>query len=287
MTSAVQSLLELLDLENIEANIFRGGSSDEDRQRVFGGQVMGQALVAAQRTVDDDRTAHSLHGYFLRPGDPNVPILYEVDRIRDGRSFTTRRVVAIQHGRAIFNMSVSFQVAESGAEYQMDMSQIPGPDELMSWADYIESLRDQMPADMLAWQDRSRPIETRPVDLHPPFEPWFRNPPRQQIWFRAAEAVPADLALQQALVTYAVDMWLLDCSTFPHGFEFRDPTMQMASLDHAMWFLRPFRADEWLLIDAECVSTAGSRGLNQSRIYTQDGRLVASANQEGLIRQRV
>ncbi len=285
MTAAVQALLELLDLENIEVNIFRGASSDEDRQRVFGGQVMGQALVAAQRTVEQDRPAHSLHGYFLRPGDPAVPILYEVDRIRDGRSFTTRRVVAIQHGRPIFNMSVSFQTLEEGAEYQIDMADIAGPDELTSWTDYLHLIRDQMPAAMLAWQQRPRPIETRPLDLHPPFEPWLRNPPRQQIWFRSAGALPPDLAVQQALVTYAVDMWLLDCSTLPHGFQFSDPGMQMASLDHAMWFHRPFRADEWLLIDAECVSTSGSRGFNQSRIYSQDGRLVASATQEGLIRQ--
>jgi acyl-CoA thioesterase-2 len=281
----VTELLALLDLEPIEVNIFRGRSPDEDRQRVFGGQVMGQALVAAQRTVDDDRHVHSLHGYFLRPGDPNVPILYEVDRIRDGRSFTTRRVVAIQHGQAIFNMSVSFHVIEEGEEYHLPMPDVPPPEQLTGWADYLATISDEIPEDMAHWFSQPRPIETRPVKLHHPFKPVIEDPPVNQLWFRAAEQVPDDPALQQAILTYAVDMWLLDCSTFPHGYQFSDPNMQMASLDHSMWFLRPFRADEWLLLDAECIATSGARGMNRSNIYTAEGRLVASANQEGLIRR--
>ena len=281
----VADLLELLDLEPIEVNIFRGRSPDEDRQRVFGGQVMGQALVAAQRTVDDDRQAHSLHSYFLRPGDPTVPILYEVDRIRDGRSFATRRVVAIQHGRAIFNMSVSFHVHETSDEYHLPMPTVAGPDELVGWTEYLATIQDDIPEEMAHWFNRPRPIETRPVKVHHPFKPVFEDPPINQLWFRAASAVPDDQALQQALLTYAVDMWLLDCSTMPHGYQFSDPQMQMASLDHSMWFLRPFRADDWLLLDAECIATAGARGMNRANIYSSDGRLVATANQEGLMRR--
>ncbi len=286
MTSAVQQVIDLLDLESIEVNIFRGRSPDEDRQRVFGGQVMGQALVAAQRTVDDARRAHSLHGYFLRPGDPTVPILYEVDRIRDGRSFATRRVVGVQHGRAIFNMSVSFQLEEPGAEFQLTMPNVAPPEELVDWSDYMLTLRDELPAHMVSWYERPRPIETRPVELHHPLSRERRDPPNQQIWFRASAPVPDDLALHQAVLTYAVDMWLLDCSTLPHGVHFNDPDIQMASLDHTMWFLRPFRSDEWMLLDAECISTSASRGLNRSNIYTASGALVASASQEGLIRRR-
>ena len=286
MSDAVAELLKILDLEPIEVNIFRGYCPDEERQRVFGGQVMAQALVAAQRTVGEDRQAHSLHGYFLRPGDPNAPILYDVDRIRDGKSFTTRRVVAIQHGRAIFNMAASFQVAEEGAVYQMPLPDAPKPEELTSWGDYLASIIDDVPEDAQYWFKRPRPIETRPVKLHHPMKPNVEDPPRQLIWFRTASEVPDDPALQQALLTYAVDMWLLDCSVLAHGYRFGDPDFQAASLDHAMWFQRPFRADEWLLLDAECISTGGARGLNRSNIYTQSGELVAAANQEGLIRIR-
>ena len=283
---AVADLLDILDLERIEVNIFRGHCPDEDRQRVFGGQVMAQSLVAAQRTVDDDRVAHSLHGYFLRPGDPNAPILYDVDRIRDGRSFTTRRVVAIQHGRAIFNMAASFQVTEPGGVYQMPMPDVPNPGELTPWADYLATIVDDFPPEAEAWFNRPRPIETRPVKLHHPLKGHVEHPPRQFIWFRTASPVGDDPALHQALALYAVDMWLLDCSVLAHGYRFGDPDFQAASLDHAMWFQRPFRADQWLLLDAEAVSTGGARGLNRSTIFSVDGDLVASANQEGLIRMR-
>ncbi len=286
MNEAVTDLLGILDLEPIEVNIFRGYCPEEERQRVFGGQVMAQALVAAQRTVDTDRVAHSLHGYFLRPGDPNAPILYDVDRIRDGKSFTTRRVVTIQHGRAIFNMSASFQVAEDGANYQMALPDVSGPEELTSWGDYLTTIADDLPTDASDWLNRPRPIETRPTRLLHPMKANVEDPPRQFIWFKAASEVPDDPGLQQVLLTYAVDMWLLDCSVLAHGFRFGDPDFQAASLDHAMWFQRPFRADEWLLLDAECISTGGARGLNRSNIYTQSGELVASANQEGLIRMR-
>jgi acyl-CoA thioesterase-2 len=283
---AVADLLNILDLERIEVNIFRGYCPDEERQRVFGGQVMAQSLVAAQRTVENGSLAHSLHGYFLRPGDPNAPILYDVDRIRDGRSFTTRRVVAIQHGRAIFNMAASFQIDEGGAVYQMTLPEVPDPDELTPWSDYLGSILDELPAEAKAWYGRPRPIETRPAKLFHPLEATIEDPPRQFIWFRTAAPVTDDPALHQALALYAVDMWLLDCSVLAHGFRFGDPNFQGASLDHAMWFQRPFRADDWLLLDAECISTGGARGLNRSNIFTRDGRLVASANQEGLIRMR-
>ena len=286
MNTAVSDLLGILDLEPIEVNIFRGYCPEEERQRVFGGQVMAQALVAAQRTVDADRIAHSLHGYFLRPGDPNAPILYDVDRIRDGKSFTTRRVVAIQHGRAIFNMSASFQIVEDGAAYQMPLPDVPGPDELTPWSDYLDTIVDEIPSDMAEWFNRPRPIETRPTKLLHPMKANIEDPPRQFVWFKAASEVPDDPGLQQALLTYAVDMWLLDCSVLAHGYRFGDPDFQAASLDHAMWFQRPFRADEWLLLDAECISTGGARGLNRSNIYTRSGELIASANQEGLIRMR-
>lgn len=286
-TPEVQDLLDLLDLESIELNIFRGESPAEDRQRVFGGQVMAQALVAAQRTVSSDRPAHSLHGYFLRPGDPDVPILYDVDRIRDGRTFTTRRVVAIQHGRPIFNISVSFQKVEPGATFQVEMPAVPPPENLVLWSDYLRGITESMPKEMRVWLDRPRPIETAPLVLRNPFEPpGAVMPPKQQVWFRASSEVPGDIGLQQALLTYAVDMWLLDCSVMAHGYRFDDANFQAASLDHAMWFHRPFRADQWLLLDAECISTSGARGFNRSNVFSRDGDLVASATQEGLIRVR-
>ncbi len=286
MTAAddVGHLLRLLDLEAIDDNIYRGSQSGEDRQRVFGGQVLGQALVAAQRTVEVPRLAHSLHGYFLRPGDPTIPIVYEVDRIRDGKSFTTRRVVAIQHGRAIFNMAVSFQVPEDGAEYQLEMPEVPSPDQLQSWTEFLASIDPHPDFDIRLWTDRPYPIDSRPVN---PIAPWATpavQPPRQQLWFRTSGAVPNDPGLHQAIITYAVDMWLLDCSTMAHGLSYLDPHYQVASLDHAMWFQRPVRADEWLLLDAEAVSTSGARGINRAAIYSADGTLVATAHQEGLIR---
>jgi acyl-CoA thioesterase-2 len=277
---AVDDLIALLDLEPIEVNIFRGLSPDVKVQRVFGGQVAGQALVAAARTVDAAFAVHSLHAYFLRPGDPTVPILFEVDRIRDGRSFTTRRVVAIQHGRAIFNLSASFHLAESGFEHQLPMPKgVPGPDELPDfharWAPFAESLGE--------WYERPRPIDTRHVDWNPS-DRSESLPPHQQVWIRADGRLPDDPVLHTCVLTYASDMTLLDTARLPHGRSFEDDNVMMASLDHAMWFHRPFRADEWLLYDQDTPSASGARGLARGLIYTASGDLVTSVVQEGLIR---
>jgi acyl-CoA thioesterase-2 len=276
---AVDDLVQLLDLEPIEVNIFRGLSPDEDRQRVFGGQVAGQALVAAARTVEPGRSVHSLHAYFLRPGDPTVPILYEVDRIRDGRSFTTRRVVAIQHGKAIFNLQSSFQVPEDGLEHQDPMPETPGPEELPDFKERMEPYS----ASMGDWYHRPRAIDTRHVDWNPPdrHEPL---PPHQRVWLRADGRLPDDPVLHTCVLTYASDMTLLDTALLPHGGSWNNPSLFMASLDHAMWFHRPFRADEWLLYDQDSPSTSGGRGLARGLIWTADGRLAASVVQEGLIR---
>jgi acyl-CoA thioesterase-2 len=276
---AVDGLVRLLDLEPIEVNLFRGVSPDEERQRVFGGQVAGQALVAAARTVEPGRAVHSLHAYFLRPGDPTVPILYEVDRIRDGRSFTTRRVVAVQHGRAIFNVQASFQVHEDGLEHQSPMPEAPRPEDLPDFkermAPYQEELGD--------WYLRPRPIDTRHADWNPPDrrEPL---PPHQRVWLRADGRLPDDPVLHACVLTYASDMTLLDTALLPHGGTFGDAGMFMASLDHAMWFHRPFRADEWLLYSQDTPTASEGRGLGRGLIYTADGRLAVSVVQEGLIR---
>jgi len=280
MTAALDDLVKLLDLEPIEVNIFRGLSPDESRQRVFGGQVAGQALVAAARTVADDRQVHSLHGYFLRPGDPAVPILYEVDRIRDGRSFTTRRVVGIQHGRAIFNLQASFHVQESGLDHQLPMPDGPDPESLPDFKSRLERYRDMLGE----WYERPRPIDTRYVEGDPIGRRHRTPQPRQRVWMRADGELPDDPVLHACVVTYASDMTLLDTTLLPHGVGWADDSVQMASLDHAMWFHRPFRADEWLLYDQITPSTFGSRGLASGSIFTRDGRLVVSVMQEGLIR---
>ena len=277
--AAVDALCALLDLEPIEVNIFRGVSPDEQRQRVFGGQVAGQALVAATRTVEPGRDVHSLHAYFLRPGDPTVPILYEVDRIRDGRSFTTRRVVAIQHGKAIFNLQASFQVPEAGGlEHQAPMPEVPPPEELPDFttrmAPYAEAMGD--------WFHRPRPIDMRYVDWNPPDrrEPL---PPYQRVWLRADGTLPDDPVLHACVLTYASDMTVLDTALLPHGGNVSEQLF-MASLDHAMWFHRPFRADEWLLYDQDTPSASGGRGLGRGSIFTHDGHLAVTVVQEGLIR---
>jgi acyl-CoA thioesterase-2 len=277
--SAVDALVKLLDLEPIEVNIFRGVSPDEERQRVFGGQVAGQALVAAARTVEPNRSVHSLHAYFLRPGDPTVPILYEVDRIRDGRSFTTRRVVAIQHGRAIFNLAASFQVPEEGLEHQDPMPEVVGPDTLPDFkerlAPYKETLGD--------WYNWPRPIDTRHVDWAPP-DRTHALPPLQRVWLRADGQLPDDPVLHACVLTYASDMTLLDTTLLPHPGHWQDPSLFMASLDHAMWFHRPFRADEWLLYSQDTPSASAGRGLGRGLIFTADGKLAVTVVQEGLIR---
>ena len=279
---AVDGLVRLLDLEPIEVNLFRGVSPPENRQRVFGGQVAGQALVAAARTVDPmQRSVHSLHAYFLRPGDPTVPILYQVDRIRDGKSFTTRRVVAIQHGLAIFNLQASFQATEPGLDYQMPFPEgIPDPESLRTFHERMEPHR----AKLGDWIDQPRPIDLRYVDMAP-MERAGRIATTQQVWLRVNGVLPDDPVLHACLLTYASDMTLLDTVGLPHGLDWDDEDVQMASLDHAMWFHRPFRADGWLLYDQHTPSTSNARGLATGSIYTQAGDLAVSVVQEGLIRR--
>jgi acyl-CoA thioesterase-2 len=278
--TALDDLLKILDLEAIEVNIFRGVSPDENRQRVFGGQVAGQALVAATRTVETGRHVHSLHAYFLRPGDPSLPILYEVDRIRDGKSFTTRRVVAIQHGRAIFNLQASFHVQEPGDDYQPPMPHsVPPAESLPDFRTRMAPYKDKIGE----WYDRPRPIDLRHVG-DDPFQREGNPTFGQQVWLRADGRLPDDPTLHACIVTYASDMTLLDTTILPFGLSFETTTMQMASLDHAMWFHRPFRADEWLLYDQHPISTGGARGLAGGAIYTADGALAISVVQEGLVR---
>jgi len=280
MQQAVDDLIALLDLEAIEVNIFRGTSPDVEAQRVFGGQVAGQALVAAARTVDDDRSVHSLHAYFLRPGDPTVPILYEVDRIRDGRSFTTRRVVAIQHGKAIFNLHASFHVHEAGLEHEDPMpADVARPETLPDfrerWAPWADMLGD--------WYERDRPIDTRTADWQP-LDRTRPLPPHQHVWLRADGVLPDDPVLHACILTYASDMTLLDTTLLPHAVGAVEKDVMMASLDHAMWFHRPFRADEWLLYAQDSPSASGGRGLGRGSIFTSEGHLAVTVVQEGLIR---
>ncbi|MEY2419836.1 MAG: acyl-CoA thioesterase [Actinomycetota bacterium] len=278
---ALDDLIALLDLERIEVNIFRGQSPDENRQRVFGGQVAGQALVAAGRTVQEsvrpgepERHVHSLHAYFLRPGDPTTPIIYEVDRIRDGRSFTTRRVNAIQHGKAIFTLSASFQVAEEGLDHAAAIPPgLPDPEGLPDFKTRMEPYKEQMGD----WYSRPRTIDLRFID---PVE----NSPTQRLWFRADGKLTDDALLHVCVVTYASDMTLLDSIFSAHDLKWEDGNIMGASLDHAMWFHRPFRADEWMLYDQFSPSASGARGLAEGRIFTQDGRLAVSVVQEGLVR---
>ncbi|QRM29661.1 acyl-CoA thioesterase II [Microvirga sp. VF16] len=284
MSRAVTDLLSILDLEQLEVNLFRGQSPKSGWQRVFGGQVIGQALVAATRTVDG-RHPHSLHCYFMLPGDPKVPIIYEVDRIRDGKSFTTRRVLAIQHGQAIFSMSASFHLDEEGFAHQADMPKVPGPDELPSEEEVKGGLILQMPEPMRAYYERERPLEIRPVEINRYLS---RDPgePRFHVWIKTTGRLPDNPAIHQCVLAYASDMTLLDTSLIPHGRTVFEPSIQPASLDHAMWFHRPFRADEWLLYAQDTPSAGGARGFSRGLIFKQDGTLVASVAQEGLIRER-
>ncbi len=277
MQTALDDVVEILDLEAIEVNIFRGRSPDDDRQRIFGGQVAGQALVAAARTVEQG-SVHSLHAYFLRAGDPKTPLLYEVDRIRDGRSFTTRRVVAIQHGKAIFQLAASFHVAEDGFEHSDPMPQAPDPETLASLAQSSSSKSSSAWDRMQALMD-IRYVTTRPLDRSGPL------PPDQLVWMRANGTLGDDPVLHTCLLTYASDLTLLDTTLTPHGTSAANPSVMMASLDHAMWFHGPFRADEWLLYDQHTPAASGARGLATGRVFTRDGRLVASVVQEGLIRR--
>jgi acyl-CoA thioesterase II len=284
MSRAIDDLLAILDLEQLEHNLYRGRSPQVGWQRVFGGQVIGQALVAACRTVED-RHPHSLHAYFLLPGDPKVPIIYEVERLRDGRSFTTRRVKAIQHGQAIFAMSVSFQRGEPGLDHQARMPDVPRPEDLPDEAQIKAGVMPQMPDPVRAYYERERPIELRPVEFkrylsREPMEPAFN------VWIRATGRLPDSPAIHQCVLAYASDMTLLDSSLIAHGRTVFDGSIQAASLDHALWFHRPFRADEWLLYAQDSPSASGARGFSRGLIFSRDGTLVASVAQEGLVRDR-
>ncbi|MEM7619418.1 MAG: acyl-CoA thioesterase II [Pseudomonadota bacterium] len=284
MSIAIENLLNLLNLETLEHNLFRGNSPQEGWQRVFGGQVIAQALVAATRTIED-RMVHSLHGYFLQAGDPKVPIIYEVERIRDGKSFSTRRVVAIQHGRAIFFLSASFHKHEPGLTHQIEMPDVPQPETLPSEEDLKKQFINTLPANIKAYWERERPIEMRFVD----FSRYLGDKPRdpkQYIWIKATGKMPDDQALHNCVLAYASDFSLLDTSLIAHGRTLFDPTLMMASLDHALWFHRPFRADQWLLYAQDSPSSSGARGFSRGSIFDSEGNLIASVAQEGLIREK-
>ena len=282
--TAIGELLTILDLEKLEHNLFRGRSPNVEWQRVFGGQTIAQALVAAQRTVEPDRHVHSLHGYFMLPGDTKVPIVYEVDRIRDGGSFTTRRVVAIQHGQAIFSLEASFQVEERGLDHQMPMPRdVPEPDTLMSQRALLEKFGEAVPDGIRRYWERDRPIEMRPVMLKH-YTSREKLDPQQNMWIRTTGPVPADRRIQAAVLAYLSDMTLLDTSTFAHGRAIFDRDIQAASLDHAMWFHRPCALDDWLLYAQDSPSSQGARGFTRGSLFSRDGTLIASVAQEGLIR---
>ncbi len=285
MSDVLEELIALLSLEKLEEDLFRGPSQDLGWGTVFGGQVLGQALSAAAQTVPAARPVHSLHGYFLRPGDVRKPIVYKVDRIRDGGSFTTRRVVAVQGGEAIFNMAASFQVEEPGLTHQEPMPEVKGPEGLRSEVELARAIAARIPEALRAMATAERPIEARPVDPHNPLRPDVR-PPKREVWYRAMRALPDDPALHHYLIAYASDFNFLTTALQPHGASWLSPKMQVTSLDHAMWFHRPLRMDEWLLHVMESPSASNARGLVRGHFYNQRGELVASTMQEGLMRQR-
>lgn len=281
--SPASELTELLQLERLEDNLFRGQSRDIGTRFVFGGQVLGQSLSAAQQTVDPERAAHSLHAYFLRAGDVDAPIIYNVERARDGHSFSSRRVVAIQHGQPIMNFAASFQVAEAGVEHQLSMPEVPLPEDLPAREPLSAEEMARIPVKLQRWLTRKGPFESRPVyprdDLNP-----SKRPPYQHIWFRLSDRIGDSEVLHRAMLAYASDFHLIGTTTFPHAISYLQSNVQMASLDHALWFHRPFRVDEWLLYACDSPSAQGARGLARGLIYSRDGRLVASTAQEGLIR---
>jgi acyl-CoA thioesterase-2 len=284
MDQRIADLLTLLELEQLEVNLFRGESRDIGSPQVFGGQVLGQALTAASATVEG-RIVHSLHAYFLRRGDFNAPIVYQVDRSLDGHSFSNRRVVAIQHGEQIFNMAASFQVEESGFDHQIEMPQVPLPDALPDSSRPPPELLERLPERMRRFFEQPRPFEFRsvqPIDYLRP----RRAAPTRQIWFRAVGRLPDDEKLHRCLLAYVSDYFLLDTATLPHGTSFPHSSIVMASIDHAMWFHRPLRVDEWLLYAVESPSASGARGFARAGLFGLDGRLVASTAQEGLVRTK-
>ena len=284
MDQRLVDLLALLELEQLEVNLFRGASRDIGSPQVFGGQVLGQALSAAAATVEG-RVVHSLHAYFLRRGDCNAPIVYQVDRSLDGHSFSNRRVVAIQHGQQIFNMAASFQATEAGFDHQIGIPPVPPPESLADSSGPPAQLLERLPERVRRFFEQPRPFEFRMVQsidyLHPQ-----RAPPERQIWFRAVDALAEDEMLHRRLLAYVSDFFLLDTATLPHGTSFLKPTLVMASIDHALWFHRTLRVDDWLLYAMESPSASGARGFARASVFARDGRLVASAAQEGLVRSR-
>ncbi len=281
----MEQLIQTLNLELIEENLYRGSSPDAGWQRVFGGQVIAQALTAAQRSVDRERTVHSLHAYFLRPGDPSIPILYQVERLRDGSSFTTRRVVAIQHGKPIFAMSASFQIEEPGYDHQIPMPQVTPPENLMGEAEMKAMFLANAPESVRRYWTRPRPVEIRPTSLvH--YVSNEKLEPRQDVWVRTTGSLPNDRNLKAAVLAYLSDMTLLDTSLYAHGTSIFDQTLQAASIDHAMWFHRPVQFDDWLLYAQDSPSASGARGMTRGNLFTRNGELVASVAQEGLIRSK-
>ncbi|MCH1550098.1 MAG: acyl-CoA thioesterase II [Pseudomonadales bacterium] len=281
--ASLQKLIDLLDLEEIEQNHYLATSPNEGWQRVYGGQVIGQALVAASRTIDETRQAHSLHGYFLRPGDTEVPILYKVDRIRDGQSFSTRSVVAIQKGKPIFTLSISFQIDEQGPAHQLEMPQVPPPEHFIDDDILHAQQAENWPEEYQTAFNGVSAIQVRQIDPLDLLNP-KASAPNQMCWMKTRESLPDGLRLHQCVLAYLSDWSLLDTATRPHAISFLQDNVQMASLDHAMWFHRPFRADEWLLYVQDSPFGGGARGYNRGLIFDRSGTLVASATQEGLLR---
>ncbi len=282
----MEKLLELLDLEAIEVNIYRGQNRPLGAKQVYGGQVFAQALVAARRTVDGPREAHSVHGYFILPGDLTAPIVYFVDRLRDGNSFTTRRVTAIQHGRAIFNMSASFHVAETGLEHQSSMPDVPDPEDLVPELQQVRESAHRIPEHLRDVLTQDRPIDFRRVEQTEPFTASEPRPAIKHLWFRATAPMPDNAMLHQAVLAYASDYSLITTALLPHGIAFRSPGLRVASLDHSLWMHRPFRVDEWLLYAMDSPTSGGGRGFTRGSIFARTGELVASVAQEGLLRYR-
>lgn len=285
MQRLLSDLVDLLSLERLDRDLFRGNSQDLGWGAIFGGQVLGQALSAAAQTVVADRPVHSLHGYFIRAGDLRRPIVYSVDRLRDGKSFSTRRVDAVQEGEAIFSLEASFQVEEEGFEHQDAMPEVPPPEALRSERELALALADRLPAAFRAIATAERPIEIRPVEPRNPLKPTAVEP-RRHLWVRASDPLADDAALHRYMLAYASDFSFLGTALDPHGVSWLTPGMQVASLDHAMWFHRPFRFDDWLLYSVDSPSASGGRGLVRGRFFDRAGRLVASCAQEGLIRRR-
>ncbi|GGW68866.1 acyl-CoA thioesterase II [Alishewanella tabrizica] len=284
MSQVLANLLSLLKLETIELGLYRGQSQDLGFKAVFGGQVMGQALSAAKETLPEERKVHSFHSYFLRPGDASKPIVYEVEAIRDGKSFSTRRVSAIQFGKPIFYMTASFQTEEMGFEHQVLMPEVPGPDELVSDLDFYQQHAAYIPEKLRSKFICEKPIEMRPVDFQNPFSPQV-SPAKRHVWFKANGVMPDDLRVHKYLLAYASDFNFLPTALQPHGRSFMAPTMQVATIDHAMWFHHDFRFDDWLLYAVDSPAASGGRGLVQGQFFSRDGKLVATTIQQGVIRE--